>query len=203
MASWTLETGPVTSLSLYSGRESTSGPKSTLSPYYGSLAASPLELPSWTLRTSSVAVTLQQMEDINTFPTSEESTNKAPKPPWLTADKSPYISLDRPTLSSNYRPTTTSSNPYVVDISTAMLSALYLSPLEMLSWTLQVSSVGMAGVSTPLPAWGWTRPLSAVVDGPVHLDGGKREAKGLSLLERTKTGIWAWLLWPWRLGSWG
>ena len=160
-------------------------------------------MPSWALRTSSVAVALQQMEDINTFPTSEESTTRAPKPPWLTADKFPYISPDMSTLSSNYGPTTTSSNPYVVDISTAMLSALYLSPLEMLSWTFQMCSAGMTGVATPLPAWGWTCPLSAVVDGPVHLDGEEREAEGLSLLERTKTGIWAWLLWPWRLGSWG
>jgi hypothetical protein len=58
--------------------------------------------PSWTLRTSSVAVTLHQMEDIDTFPTSGESTTKAPKPPWFTADESPYISPDKPTLSSNW-----------------------------------------------------------------------------------------------------
>ena len=93
--------------------------------------------PSWTLRTSSVAVTLQQMEDIDTFPTSGESTTKAPKPPWLLADESPYISPDKPTLSSDYR----------------------------------------------------TCPLPAVVDGPVHLTGEERMAKGLSLLEGTEMGV--------------
>jgi hypothetical protein len=37
---------------------------------------------------TTVAVTLQQMEDANTFPTSREATTKAPKPPWVTADGS-------------------------------------------------------------------------------------------------------------------
>ena len=38
-----------------------------------------------------------------------------------------------------------------------------------------------------------TCPLPAVVDGPVHLTGEERVAEGLSLLEGTETGDWAWL----------
>jgi hypothetical protein len=68
-------------------------------------------------------------------------------------------SPDAPAFYSTYETTTS----FVVGMSTALMSALCC-PLP---WC----------VASPHPAWGWSHLLPAVVNDPVHLDGGGREAR--------------------------